>query len=151
MALTVNTDKEAYAPGETVTVSGSVRDAESGGSLSGAIIEITVENTDISTFATYYATDYSGQFNLPKDFSEGAYTVKVTASSLSYPAVSKTTSFTVGPLEELKFTIKLDPEKSSEDAGIKKFNHFNTFYPTENILRQWHISRLAFRQLALGP
>jgi hypothetical protein len=97
MALTVSTNKNAYSPEETVIVSGSVRDAKSGGPISGANVVIDI-NPKVST-----TTDSSGNYKkdvpLPPDISQGKHTVTVTASKTGYPAVSKTTSFGVWPLK----------------------------------------------------
>ncbi|MBE9582439.1 MAG: hypothetical protein IMF18_12560, partial [Proteobacteria bacterium] len=96
MALTVFTGKNTYSPGETVIVQGSVKDAK-GNAIPDVSFVIEVEGIDISTLSgtVYDVTCCGGQFNLPKDVSEGTYTVKVTASKTGYPGVSKTTSITV--------------------------------------------------------
>jgi len=96
MALTVTTAKDTYSPGETVMVQGSVKDAE-GNAIPDASFVIEVEGIDISTLSgtMYDVTCCGGQFDLPKDFSEGTYTVTVTASKTGYPPVSQTTSITV--------------------------------------------------------
>jgi len=100
MDLTVSTDKNTYAPRGTVIVQGSVKDAE-GNAIPDVSFVIEVEGIDISTLSgtMYDVTCCGGQFNLPKDVSEGIYTVKVTASKTGYPDVSETTSFTVGQLK----------------------------------------------------
>ncbi|MCK4735536.1 MAG: hypothetical protein KAT65_23990 [Methanophagales archaeon] len=97
MALTVSTDKNAYSPGETITVEGSIKDAK-GNAIPGVSLVIEIEGTGISTIAGTMqdVTYYSGRLDLPSDISQGTYTVKVTASKTGYPDVSRTTSFTVG-------------------------------------------------------
>ena len=94
MALTVSTNKKIYSPEETVIVSGSVRDAKSGGPISGANVVIDI-NPKVST-----TTDSSGNYKkgvpLPSDISQGTHTVTVTASKTGYPDVSQERSFTVG-------------------------------------------------------
>jgi hypothetical protein len=107
MALTVNTDKKTYSPGESVWVDGSVKDAE-GNDILEVDIHIKVEGTDLSTSTSsriVYDMDGGGgsrigyitpRLSIPFDFLPGTYTVKATASKTGYPDVSRTTSFTVG-------------------------------------------------------
>ena len=93
MALTVSTDKNTYSPGGTVIVSGSVRDAKSGGPISGANVVIDI-NPKVST-TTDSSGNYKKNVTLPSDISQGKHTVTVTVSKTGYPAVSETTSFSV--------------------------------------------------------
>jgi hypothetical protein len=97
IALTVTTAKDTYSPGETVIVQGSVKDAE-GNAIPGVRLVIEIEGTGLptSTGTMQDVTHYDSRIPLPKDFSEGTYTVKVTASKEEYPAVSRTNIFNVG-------------------------------------------------------
>jgi hypothetical protein len=95
MRLTVSTNKKTYSPEEKVIVSGSVRDAKSGGPISGANVVIDI-NPKVST-TTDSSGNYKKEVTLPSDISQGKHTVTVTASKTGYSDVRQTTSFSVGP------------------------------------------------------
>ena len=97
MDLTVSTEKDTYSPGETVIVQGSVKDAK-GNAIPDVSLVIEIEGTDLptSTGTMQDVTHYDSRIPLPKDFSEGTYTVKVTASKKDYPTLSRTNIFNVG-------------------------------------------------------
>jgi hypothetical protein len=111
MQLSVATDKKTYSPGETVIVSGSVRDAKSGGPISGANVVIDI-NPKVST-TTDSSGNYKKEVPLPPDISQGTHTVTVKASKSGYPDVSKTTSFNV----EGEFKVSLETDKENYTVG----------------------------------
>jgi hypothetical protein len=111
MQLSLSTDKKTYSPGETVIVSGSVRDAKSGGPISGANVVVDI-NPKVST-TTDSSGNYKKEVTLPSDISQGKHTVTVTASKTGYPDVSKTTSFNVGG----EFKVSLETDKENYDVG----------------------------------
>lgn len=134
MNLTVSTDEKAYSPGETVIVQGSVKDAE-GNAIPGVGLDIEIEGTGISTIAGTMqdVTYYSGPLDLPKDLSEGTYTVKVTASKTGYPNVSTTTSISVG---EVKIEVEGNYTGVAAD-GISELR-FIAEFPKEATSPQFH-------------
>ena len=134
MDLTVSTGKKTYSPEETVIIEGSVKDAK-GNAIPDVSFVIEVEGIDISTLSgtMYDVTCCGGQFNLPKDVSEGTYTVTVTASKTGYPDVSGTTSFTVG---QLKIEVEGNYTGVTAD-GISEL-HFIVEFPKEATNHQFN-------------
>jgi len=92
LAVTVDTDKDGYAPGDTATISGRVTDGSAG--VSGATVSINVSGATQTT-----TTDGSGNYGLgfpiPAGTGPKTYNVTVTAASSTTSATASTT-FTVG-------------------------------------------------------
>lgn len=114
MALTVSTDTvndknvliESFAPGATVNVSGTVKDA-GGNPIPGVSLRIELEGTDLFTIAGTMldAAYYRSHIDLPLDIREGTYTLTATASHDGYADVRKSTTLVVkGP----KLFVRID-------------------------------------------
>ena len=107
LEVTVNTDKDAYAPGETVVIQGQV--TEGGAAVPGATVEITVVSEGTLTRSTDGSGGYRIEFQIPADAVPSTFTVLVTATTAtaSNPATANTT-FTVG--QTLTVTITTDKD-----------------------------------------
>lgn len=107
VGVTVSSDKDAYAPGETVVIDGYV--TEDGVGVNGATVEITIASEGTFVKSTDGSGYYRYEFQVPVDATPSIFNVSVSAAtaSASTPATSNTT-FTVG--QELTPTISCDKD-----------------------------------------
>ena len=105
LEVTVSTDKDAYAPGDTVVIQGQV--TEGGTAVLGATVEITVVSEGTLSRTTDGSGGYRIEFQIPADAVPSTFSVLVTATTVtaSNPATANTT-FTVG--QTLTVTITCD-------------------------------------------
>jgi len=104
LGVTVDTDKDGYAPGDTATISGRVSDGSSG--VSGATVSISVSGATQTT-----TTDGSGNYGLgfaiPADAGPTTYNVSVTAT-ITTGSASASTAFTVGDVMSVEIETDKD-------------------------------------------
>ena len=114
MTLTLNQLNNPYAPGETVTLNGSIANTFDSAPLANAGINIDVDGTLFTT-----TSDAAGNFNVQFDIaagvgSLGAYPIIVTVSLSGYPDTTETTSLTV---EEIVPEVTVNTDKASYAPG----------------------------------
>lgn len=101
LLVTVYTDKDAYGPGEIVSISGQVLD----GNMQGVLLaRISIQVNDptgnpIHVALVVSAADgtYADQFTTPSGPVNGAYSVYVTASKPGYETASSQIACTITP------------------------------------------------------
>ena len=91
LVVTVATDKTQYVPGETVTIFGNVTDNQ-GNPVVGAAVSIEVNEPPIyvQLVSSNQSGAYSNQFALSDMFSQGNYTVFVSAHEGNFTATQHT-------------------------------------------------------------
>jgi len=104
LAVTVDTDKDGYAAGDTATISGRVADGSAG--VAGATVSINVSGATQTT-TTDGAGDYNIPFSIPADASPTTYNVAVTATT-STGSASASTTFTVGDVMSVEIETDKD-------------------------------------------
>ena len=104
LSVTVDTDKDAYTPGETVTIQGRVTDSVGG--VSSAAVAVNVSGSMLSTTADG-SGDYRVEFPIPADAAPSTFNVTVTATADSGSATAGTT-FTVGDVMSVEIETDKD-------------------------------------------
>lgn len=105
--VTVSSNKDAYAPGETVVIDGYV--TEAGVGVNGATVEITIASEGTFLRSTDGSGYYRYEFQVPVDATPSIFNVSVSSTTVTAinPATANTT-FTVG--QELTPTITCDKD-----------------------------------------
>jgi VCBS repeat-containing protein len=124
MSITVSTNSDTYDPGETVTISGVVKDI-SGIGVPSATISIQVN--DPANHTIHISMQYSGSegsytdsFVLADDSLTGNYGVFVTASKLGFASCRAQTSFSVPKAvinQTSSFTVDASPASQIVNQG----------------------------------
>jgi len=115
MQVSVGTDKTTYSPGETVVISGNVRDATGG--LAGATLVVDIGGAKLSAI-TDASGNYTCPFPIPVSATAASYKVVATASYTGYPAISQPTSFIVGGQLEVTLDTDKDYYRVGNNAKI---------------------------------
>jgi len=107
IAVTVSTDKDAYAPGDTVVIQGLV--TEGGAGVPGATVEITVVSQGTLSRSTDGSGSYRIEFQIPADAVPSTFNVSVTATTATATnTATANTTFSVG--QTLTITITCDKD-----------------------------------------
>ena len=104
LSVTVDTDKDSYAPGDTVTISGLVSDGSTG--VAGATITVNVSGSTQTT-TTDGSGNYGVGFPIPADAGAVTYNVSVTATT-STGSASASTTFSVGDVMSVEIETDKD-------------------------------------------
>ena len=109
LSVTVDTDKDGYAPGDTATISGRVTDGSAG--VAGATVSVNVSGSTQTTIADG-SGNYGLGFPIPTDAGQTTYSVSVTATTPTGSAAGSTT-FTVGDV----MSVEIDTDKDLYRIG----------------------------------
>jgi len=105
LSVTVDTDKDAYTPGETVVIQGRV--ADSAGGVSNAAVVVNVSGSPMSTTADG-SGDYRVEFPIPADAAPSTFNVTVTATGSTEGSATADTTFTVGDVMSVEIETDKD-------------------------------------------
>ena len=92
LAVSVDSDKDAYRPGDTAVIQGRVTDGAAG--VSGASVSVTVSGSSQTTTSDG-SGNYRVEYPIPSDAAPSTHSVSVTATTATGSASAGTT-FTVG-------------------------------------------------------
>ncbi len=104
LSVTVDTDKDAYTPGETATIQGLVTDSTGGVSSAAVVVNVSGSTLSVTTDGS---GGYQVEFPIPADAVPSTHSVSATATT-STGSASGSTTFTVGDVMSVEIVTDKD-------------------------------------------